>query len=420
MLVATTMPVAADPGRPVSNKTSDGGGTSTGPTHKVALGMATPDGRSPQEVDAFTAAVGKKPAIWAIWSQWGNASNREFPTTMANELKARNIQPVIWWEPVDPTDLSDPTYPRHQNIIDGHHDAYIRAWAQDAKAYGGNVLLRFAHEMNNNYFPWSINFFDNSPTSFIAAWRRVHDIIRSEGATNVKFVWSVNKQVCSGGCNPYHEIYPGHAYVDIMAFTGYNWGAIEGKQWNTMLDSYRMVTRKLGEVSSKPIMVAETASNHVGGDKAAWIREGYRQVYQELPSIKAIVWLNADLRDMGHPDWRISTPAEALVAYAEIAALPQFDTRSPFRKGQRAAVKARQDARDRAEKRARKAAKAEADESRRKQPRVREGKAVNTEPRDADDGAARKGTNVTTKPPKKKKKKPADEEPPEVLDTFSR
>ena len=38
------------------------------------------------------------------------------------------------------------------------------------------------------------------------------------------------------------------------------------------------------------------------GDKAAWIRDGYREVHRELPQIKAIVWLNAPAPDPAKPD----------------------------------------------------------------------------------------------------------------------
>ena len=305
----------------------DGGGGGT--TRKVALGLATP-GASIADLDALTASIGQKPAIWAVWSQWGASDSRAFPTATANALKDRDIQPMVWWEPVNPGDLTDPTYSRHTNISAGNHDAYIRQWARDARDFGGSMLLRFAHEANNNYFPWSINAFDNSPATFKDAWRHVVDIFREEDATNVHFVWSIVKKVCSG-CNPYTEVYPGDAYVDVMGFTGYNWGSESGKTWTEMDDSFRRVTNKLRQVSDKPIMVAETGSNSVGGDKPAWIREGYRKVYAELTDIEAIVYLHADLRSQGHPDWRLTSPTAALAAYAEIAALSGFSTRSPFR-----------------------------------------------------------------------------------------
>ena len=419
LLVASSVPVLAqyDPGRPSSNTgkggSAPGGGDPGGGDpgsggRTVALGMATPDA-SIEELDDFTDTVGRKPAIWVLWSQWGSQNARDFPTTYANQLRSRNIQPMIWWEPVTPSDTSDPTYPRHKNITAGNHDAYIREWARDAKAFGDTLLVRFAHEVNNNYFPWSVNEFDNSPTTFINAWRHVVDIFREEGATNVKWVWSVAKKSCAG-CNPYTEVYPGNGYVDIMAFSGYNWGTHDGKIWTSMFDSYDRVTRKLREISSKPIMVAETASNQFGGNKPAWIRDGYREVYDKLPDIEAIVYLNADLRNVGHPDWSLDSPANSLSAYAEIANLSKFTTRSPF--GARTDAKAKAAGETGTKKRATRNAPPHEEPVAKKGPKVSKGAVVDSKSRDT------KTTSTKNKITKRLKNK--QPEPVLVLDTFSR
>ena len=96
-----------------------------------------------------------------------------------------------------------------------------------------------------------------------------------------------------------------------------------------MVKGFRKVTNLLSQISSKPIIAAENASHAQGGDKAAWIREGYRAVYAELPRISAIVYLDVDLRAAGHPDWRLGSPAAALAAYARIASLPAFQGSLP-------------------------------------------------------------------------------------------
>ncbi len=90
--------------------------------------------------------------------------------------------PLIYWAPVDPADPGSPDW-TYNTILNGDHDAYITQFAQDAKAYGGRVLLRFAHEMDGDWFPWGIGRFDNTKANFILAWRHVHDIFRSVGAT---------------------------------------------------------------------------------------------------------------------------------------------------------------------------------------------------------------------------------------------
>ena len=78
--------------------------------------------------------------------------------------------------------------------------------------------------------------FDNTADTFVAAWRHVHGIFQDEGgADNVRFLWSVGKQKCRGGCNPYRAFYPGDAFVDYMGFSSFNWGATapSGCRWST-------------------------------------------------------------------------------------------------------------------------------------------------------------------------------------------
>ena len=103
-----------------------------------------------------------------------------------------------------------------------------------------------------------------------------------------------------------------------MGFSNFNWDAPR-REWQSMVKGFRKVTNLLSQISSKPIIAAENASNAQGGDKAAWIREGYRAVYAELPRIVAIVYPRCrPAPALGHPDWRLSSPAAALAAYARI------------------------------------------------------------------------------------------------------
>lgn len=299
----------------------------------VALGVSRPDGRDMADMDRYIAGVGgRKPATWTIWATWGDAGSRAFPTAAAKGARARGAAPMIWWQPATTSDLSDCRYASYANIVAGQHDEYITQFARDAKQYKRTLLLRFAHEANGSHFPWSVEKCGNDVATYIAAWRHVHDIFRSVGAKNVRFVWSVAKKACQvGGCNPYAEFYPGDAYVDYMAFSSFNWGAARDR-WVSMYDGFERVTGHLGQISGKPIIAVETACNPEGdGDKVAWIREGYPEVYAKLPAIVAIVYLDADLRSADDPDWRLNSPPEALDAYADVVAMPQFAGRIPGR-----------------------------------------------------------------------------------------
>lgn len=304
---------------------------------KVAIGVSTPDGRDMAQLDAFRDSIGgRRVATWTIWTNWGHESFRRFPMAAAMSARERGAVPFVWWEPLRPGDPSDPTYSRHRNIIDGLHDDYIREFALDAKRFGSTVLLRFAHQANSDYLPWAWDYSkadDNTIKTFKLAWRHVHRIFDEVGASNVKFVWSIATQTCAGDCLKRPLGYPGDAWVDYMGFTWENWGlagpgsAVPSRPWQPMLKGFKPIVRRLSAVSRKPIVAAAVASGPDGGNKARWVRRGYRAVYRELPRVKAIMYLNVDLSDAPayHRDWSLG--GWSLKSYASIADLARFKGR---------------------------------------------------------------------------------------------
>jgi hypothetical protein len=285
------------------------------PARQIAIGVSMRPDRNPAELDKFIASIGgRAPAIVSIWSDWGGSIS-PFPAWMAGELAKRKIVPMIFWQPVDSANLGSPAF-AYSRILAGDHDAYIRQWARDAKAFGGDVIARLAHEMDGYWFPWGMGRFDNTPTNFIAAWRHIFQIVRVEvGATNVKFLWSPY--------TPKGSVYPGDAYVDFVGFSRFNWGSVHDAPWQTMKSLFADPVQRATNITSKPIIVAETGSTPIAGDKANWVTNGYQSVYDAYPTIKAIVYFNVNTLP-GQVDWRLQTPPAARAAYADIAADPRF------------------------------------------------------------------------------------------------
>jgi mannan endo-1,4-beta-mannosidase len=290
------------------------------------------DGRNLALLDQFHDDVGEWPATWSIWSQWGSSATRAFPLDTIEDVVARDpdIVPIVWWEPYAPGKgfSAQGKWARYKKILAGDHDEYIEAWAQAAANYGGRFILRLAHEANGHWFPWGIGNFDNTVKNFKRAWRYVHDKFRDAGADNVEFLWSVTIQRCRQ-CNPFSQVYPGNASVDWAGITAFNW-AKRGR-WQSMTEILEGAVRHMRRVTRKKIIVAETASHFRPGDKARWIRKGYPQVYARWPFIKAVAYLNVDLRSIDHPDWRLSRPNDgsALEAYADISAMAKFQGTLP-------------------------------------------------------------------------------------------
>jgi mannan endo-1,4-beta-mannosidase len=293
------------------------------PARQLAMGVSMLPYDNLAVLDSFAASVGgKTPAIWSVWNNW-RGHNSAFPNTaFLDQLLARKTVPMIFWQPVDENNRNSPDF-TYKRIVAGYWDAYITKWATAAKAWGHRVIVRFAHEMDGRWFPWGVGNFDNTAANFIAAWRHIWTIFKGTGgvgATNVRFLWSP--------LAPKPTLYPGDPYVDYVGFSAFNWGS--PKPWRSMLDTLRPKVVSLGKFAHKPVIVAETASNSIGGDKAAWIKNGYAAVYKNLPSVKAVVYFNVDMRARAkQPDWRLSSPKTALAAYAALLTKPQYQGRMP-------------------------------------------------------------------------------------------
>jgi hypothetical protein len=244
---------------------------------------------------------------------------------------AQHIVPLVTWQP------SGNGHPLDE-ILAGSLDALITSRAQSAKALGAQILLRWGHEMNGNWYPWSGSESGggdagvlgdgggeggaglSGPEKYVAAWRHVHDIFVQVGATNVVWIWCIIvTDVPSDPWNHWTNYYPGDAYVDWVGLDAYNWGSSSSccvwESFTDLIDSpYQDYATR------KPIMLPETASAEVGGDKGAWITAMHAAIVSQYTDIKAVVWFDINKET----DWRIASSPSALAAYKAMALDPYF------------------------------------------------------------------------------------------------
>ncbi len=148
-----------------------------------------------------------------------------------------------------------------------------------------------------------------------AAWRHVHDLFAQAGVTNVTWVWSPNVSD-----RPLGRLYPGDAYVDWVGVDGYNWRTTASwSPWQTPSQVFGTTLATLRRVSSRPIVVSETASTEVGGNKGQWIQQFFSMLGAN-PDIRAFVWLNFN----NETDWRIESSSGARTAFAAGVADPRY------------------------------------------------------------------------------------------------
>ena len=184
----------------------------------IKLGAYTPGAppTSPPSHD-YASMVGRKPEIVMWYRDFGQ------PLMYSNEianLHDTGQTPMITWEPYDAS-LAD--------IAAGDYDTYLHESASIAREWGGELMVRFAHEMNGTWYPWAAK--NQSPDTFVAAWRHIVSIFREDGADNVKWVWSPNVQ--ETGKYPIAPGFPGDEWIDYVGLDGYNWGTTNGERWQT-------------------------------------------------------------------------------------------------------------------------------------------------------------------------------------------
>ncbi|MHB8465115.1 MAG: glycoside hydrolase family 26 protein [Acidimicrobiales bacterium] len=311
-VAAAARPVRATTATAAPRHTGTAGATSnpTTPTTpaRVLFGVATARGTQDLgQLDTFNSAAGKKAALFSYYNDFSSG----FDAGAADAVRARGAQPMITWEPWDPSNgsVNQPAYSLAA-IAGGRYDSYIVGWAHQVKAWGHALTLRFAHEMNANWYPWDEGVNGNTPGQYVAAWRHVHDLFAAAGVSNVSWVWSPN--VVDSGTTALTELYPGDAYVDWLGVDGYNWGTTQSwSGWQSFTDVFGATLAQLRGLSKHQIMIGETASAEQGGSKADWIR-GLFSGLASNNDIRAFVWFNLDKET----DWTIQSSSAAQAAFA--------------------------------------------------------------------------------------------------------
>jgi len=330
---------------------SSGGAPTATPTEVAPTETPTPEEPTPEyeaipgaylgifygartpSLDLFES-IGKQPAIRMFYLGWGAHFSPGLYNTYAG---MGQITMVTWEYMLRPAGDLEPYEGRLlEAIVDGVHDDHIRMWAEQVRDFGKPVLLRWGHEMNGDWYPWSgaLNgggatdgFGDpdlaDGPERFVAAYRHIHDIFDQEGADNVLWLWCPNVPFEGlGDWNQIPNYYPGDAYVDWLCIDGYNWGtcgfgASFNSQWQSFDEVFGPGYAELQAINdSKPMIIGEYASTEVGGDKAAWITDAYERIREDYPQIRAVVWFHISKET----DWRINSSPESLEAFKQAIA----------------------------------------------------------------------------------------------------
>lgn len=275
--------------------------------HHVRLGVCTPRVSAPsahpgRALERYAAKVGGMPRIAMWYETWHGGPLIAHRVMRA--VKRHGVVPMITWMPMK-NSLT--------RIAAGDYDGYLHDSAVAARRWGRRLLLRPFSEMNGRWMPWGVGAHGNTAQQFVAAWRHIVSIFHSAHATNVRFVFSPN--VISPNSPDFTSMYPGDRYVDRVGLDGYNWGtSVPGQRWRSFREIFAHSYAVLARLTSRPMLIAETASSEAGGHKARWIKHAFRRDMARFPRIRAVVWFN----HRKETSWPVDSSAAALRSYRRI------------------------------------------------------------------------------------------------------
>jgi Glycosyl hydrolase family 26 len=239
--------------------------------------------------------LGREERIVHLFYDWTDPLPGALP-----ELPAHAV-PMISWRGT-----------RYAEITGGACDALVARAARRLARGGRPTLLRWAWEMNGDWYPWGAAGNGRDPAGFVAAWRRVHRIFAEQGASNVAWVWSPNwNSSPDAPWNAVPRFYPGDAYVDWVGVSGYN---LHRETPQTLFSGVYG-----GYAARKPIIVTEVGAVDRGGrTKADWI-ELFADWVRAHPAVGAVTWFDTDTHPGYDERWRVDTDPQALAAYKAMA-----------------------------------------------------------------------------------------------------
>lgn len=268
------------------------------------------DGWNTAPIDQFNTDAAKPLAVVNLFSSfgqdWGGLA------IQASNIVSRKATPLITWMP---SISSRPDANLLGEISSGQWDGYIDGWINSLKLWQASypadqkptVLLRFAHEFNGNWYPWS-----NDPDGLKTAWRYLHNRFAQAGVTGVEWVWCANN-VSVDNYNDITRYYPGNDVVNWTALDGYNWGSnYSFTQWKGFAEVFSSpYTTLVTNYPDKPVLLAEVASaepqdlpnadygmtgndSDAGQSKAVWVQDMYTRILAEYPAIRAVTWFNTN------------------------------------------------------------------------------------------------------------------------------
>ena len=255
---------------------------------------------TPEDVAGYEEAVGKHTA-WVYFSNnW--FESRKFPAAMCGWI--RDLGKIPYLRLMLRSDVDQKHREKTfslQKIVAGDFDVDLRAWAREAKSFGSPILIEWGMEPNGDWFGWSGKYNGGAvegPERYVAAYRHIADLMRSEGADNLQWVWHVNwLDQPERKWNRFENYFPGENYCQWVALSAYGPTTPATRDGTESLrfklrNAYPRLTRI---APTKPVILAEFGcdlhNRHV--DVVQWTRAVLEDLFSNRwPAIIGFCWWN--------------------------------------------------------------------------------------------------------------------------------
>ena len=276
------------------------------------------DDITPADLTSYEQTVGKTSG-WVYFSNnWYR--ERAFPLSTAQWIRAAGSVPYIRLMLRDSAEQDQANHKfTLRRILAGEFDEDLRRWARAARDFGTPVIAEYGTEVNGEWFPWNGVWngggatgaygdpnVPDGPERFRDAYRRIIDIMRQEGASNIRWVFHANNDDWpQESWNRFENYYPGDDYIDWVAVSVYGAQTPLDDYW----DEFRPLmdaaySRLVALAPSKPLIVAEfgVTLNNPLGDQAAWAERALTDLTEpRWPRVMGFSWWNEFWENDGNP-----------------------------------------------------------------------------------------------------------------------
>jgi hypothetical protein len=259
----------------------------------------------------YVDQAGARPQLLLTFVAWRREGEFPFPEAFCRFAREHRAVPIITWEPWEPW---SEWFPLLEEIAAGKYDRQVRRWATVSRQQRHTILLRFGHEMNGDWYPWSERKdARQSAGRYVQAWRRIRRRFTEAGASNVQFIWCPNFEPAEAIA----RFYPGDDVVDWIGIDVYNQPDWPRPAAEMIEPVYAFAVQRDKPVILAEVGCAEASEGAVESfpdvashSKARWI-DGLFRTLEARPAVRGMVWFNVSKE----ADWRIGSSSSAAAAY---------------------------------------------------------------------------------------------------------